>query len=139
MQIALKRIAGGETDAAVHAPPLGLPAEHFAAALVFAAFGAVGLISIAPELALGAFYTPRVVAVVHAFTLGWIMLSIFGALCQFLPVAIGRGLRWQWLAHVTFGLQALGAGAFVTGLLAARPSSSSPVRARCRRRSCCSR
>ncbi|HEU4616204.1 MAG TPA: hypothetical protein VFS15_29100, partial [Kofleriaceae bacterium] len=55
------------------------------------------------------------IAAVHLFTLGWIMLSIFGALCQFLPVAIGKALRWQSLAHVTFGLQVLGAAGFVTG------------------------
>ncbi len=49
------------------------------------------------------------------------MLSIFGALCQFLPVAVGRRLRWQSFAHVTFALQVLGAAGFVSGLLTARP------------------
>lgn len=101
-------------------PPLMLPGEHFAAALTCFVCGAIGLIFIAPDLAAGAFYQPRVVAVVHLFTLGWIILSIFGALCQFLPVAVDRPIRWEWLAHLSFALQALGTGAFVTALLTNR-------------------
>lgn len=124
MHVAVHSIAGAPvgSDAApaAQAPPLALPGEHFAAALAFLVLGSLGLVAIAPELAVGAFFVPRVVAAVHLFTLGWIMLSIFGALCQFLPVAIGRGLRWQALAHVTFGLQVLGAGGFVLGLVEGR-------------------
>jgi hypothetical protein len=97
-------------------PPPALPAEHFAAALAFFGAGALGLVLVAPELAAGAFYAPRVVAVVHLFTLGWLVLSIFGALCQFLPVAVGRPLRWQRAAHASFVAQAAGAAAFVAAL-----------------------
>ncbi|HVK89509.1 MAG TPA: hypothetical protein VM513_35545 [Kofleriaceae bacterium] len=124
MQIAAERIApvplGGEATGAAQAPPLALPGEHFAAAMAFFVLGSLGLVAIAPELAFGAFFGPRVIAAVHLFTVGWIMLSIFGALCQFLPVAIGRGLRWQRLAHVTFGLHVLGAAGFIIGLVEAR-------------------
>lgn len=112
-------VVAGEGPAA-QAPPLIVPGEHFTAALAFFLLGAIGLVAIAPELAFGAFFVPRVIAAVHLFTLGWIMLSIFGALCQFLPVAVGRGLRWPSLAHVTFGLQVLGATGFVAGLVAGR-------------------
>lgn len=101
-------------------PPLSLPAEHFAAALLFFLVGCAGLVVIAPDLAFGAFYAPRVVATVHLFTLGWIMLSIFGALCQFLPVAIGRGLRWERLAHVSFALHVVGAASFIIGFVEGR-------------------
>ena len=125
MHVGMDRIAattaqslGSEADTA--APPLVLPGEHFTAALGFFLVGSLALIELAPELAAGAFFAPRVVAGVHLFTLGWIMLSIFGALCQFLPVAVGRRLRWQSLAHVTFALQVLGAAGFVIGLVAAR-------------------
>lgn len=106
--------AGGTTASS---PPLVLPGEHFAAALVFFVLGALGVAYIAPDLAAGAFYLPRVVAVVHLFTLGWIMLSIFGALCQFLPVAVGHSIKWQKLAHVSFALQTLGVVVFVSALL----------------------
>lgn len=97
-------------------PPLVLPGEHFAAALVYFVIGTLGLVAVAPELASGAFFHPRVIAVVHLFTLGWIMLSIFGALCQFLPVAVDQPIRWEWLAHGSFALQATGVAIFVAAL-----------------------
>jgi hypothetical protein len=97
-------------------PPLSLPAEHFAGALACLAAGAVALVAIAPLVGNGLFFMPQVVAAVHLFTLGWIVLSIFGALCQFLPVAIGRRLRWEPIAHLTFGVHVLGVAAFVIGL-----------------------
>jgi hypothetical protein len=101
---------------AASSPPLLLPGEHFAAALGAFVCGAVGLVLVAPDLARGAFFLPRVVAVVHLFTLGWIMVSIFGALGQFLPVAVDRAIRWERLAHVTFALQVVGVLVFVVAL-----------------------
>ncbi len=111
--------AGLHGDTATSAPPWILPAEHFAAALAFFVVGAVALIAVAPQLAVGVFFAPRVVAGVHLFTLGWLVMSIFGALCQFLPVAVGRRLRWELLAHVTFALLATGASGFILGLVTA--------------------
>lgn len=97
-------------------PPLRLPGEHFAAGVMFLALGAAGLVWVAPELAGGSFLAPRVVAVTHLFTLGWITLSIFGALYQFLPVALSEPIRWPGAAHVTFGVFVPGLLAFVFGL-----------------------
>ncbi|MCC6521399.1 MAG: hypothetical protein IT373_01935 [Polyangiaceae bacterium] len=94
-----------------------LPAAHFAVALVFFALGALGLVWIAPDLAHGTFYLRRVAAVVHLFTLGWLVLSIFGALCQFLPVAVGRPLRSRHAAQLAFVAQTVGALGLVLGLL----------------------
>lgn len=102
--------------AARHAPPLVLPGEHFAAGLGFLVAGAVGLMWVAPELARGWYPSARVIGVTHLFTLGWLTLSIWGALYQFLPVALGKPIRWAWLAHVTFGLFVPGLAAFVLGL-----------------------
>ena len=119
MDVAIDRRSALGSESEASAPPLILPGEHFAAALAFLVLGAIALIALAPELAHGVFFAPRVVAAVHLFTLGWIMLSIFGALCQFLPVAVGRRLRFQALAHVTFVLQVLGTAGFVTGLFVA--------------------
>lgn len=96
--------------------PARLPGEHFTAAIVFFVAGALSLVLVAEELAAGAFFAPRVLATVHLFTLGWLMLSIFGALSQFLPVAIGKMLRWTWLAHLTFALQVAGTLAFTSSL-----------------------
>ena len=107
--------AAGERSAAP--PPPILPGAHFAAALAFFVAGTLGLVVIAPELAAGAFFHARVVAVVHLFTLGWIMLSIFGALCQFLPVAVDQPIRWQKLAQLSLLSQTLGVAVFVTAVV----------------------
>lgn len=109
--------------AGAKAPPFQLPGEHFAAALVFLALGAAGLVAAAPQLALGAYPAPRVLAVAHLFTLGWITTSIMGALYQFLPVALGEPVRSIRLAHLTCALYLPGLGGFVAGLLA----GSSPL------------
>jgi hypothetical protein len=103
------------------APPFVLPGEHFAAGLAFLILGAAGLAWVAPDLAAGSFLTPRVVAVTHLFTLGWITLSIFGSLYQFLPVALSEGVRWPRVAHVTFALFVAGLPAFSAGLVLGVP------------------
>jgi hypothetical protein len=98
-------------------PPFRLPAEHFLAALGWLALGALGLVAIAPELAAGAYVTPRAAAVTHCFTLGWVTTSIFGALYQIYPVALGVGARSTRAGHLTFwtlqaGILCLVAGAW---------------------------
>jgi hypothetical protein len=100
------------------APALLLPAEHFAAALCFWIAGAAGLVWVAPDLARGAFPLPRVVAVAHLFTLGWITTSILGALYHLLPVVVGTPIRSQRLAHLGFALHVPGLALFVGGMLA---------------------
>lgn len=103
--------------AAANAPPFVLPGEHFTAALLFLVLGAIGTVVIAPDLAAGAYPSPRVVGVTHLFTLGWITTSIMGALYQFLPVALGEPIRSVRAAHLSFMLYVPGFAAFVTGLL----------------------
>src|SRR5690606_31384879 len=44
------------------------------------------------------------------------MLSIFGALCQFLPVAIGQELRSRVAAHLSLAAHVLGVIGLVSGL-----------------------
>jgi len=73
----------------------------------------VGLVLVSPALASGAFLTPRVVAVTHLFTLGWITTSIMGALYQFLPVALGVAVRSERVAYGTFAVYAPGVAVFV--------------------------
>lgn len=104
--------------AGAQSPPFVLPGEHFAAGLAFLVAGGVGLVWISPELAAGLFPLPRVIAVVHLFTLGWITTSILGALYQFLPVALGEPIRSERVAHIGFVLYAPGLAVFVVGLAA---------------------
>ncbi len=106
--------AGGLVTA--NAPPLRLPGEHFTAGIIFLALGALSLVCVAPRLAAGTFIAPHVAAVVHLFTVGFISMSIFGALYQFLPVAVGTPIRSQRLAHVAFVLLAAGVPVFVVSL-----------------------
>jgi hypothetical protein len=90
--------------AEVHPPPFLLPGEHFVAALVWLAAGACGLVLVAPTLAAGNIFDPRVFAVTHSITLGVITTAIIGALYQLFPVAMGRAVRSVRLAHLTFCL-----------------------------------
>lgn len=84
---------------------LRLSALHFGAAIAFLLAGSAGLIVIAPDLAAGRFPAPRVAGVTHLFTLGWLSTTMFGALYQLLPVALGSPLRWTrggWASLLTF-------------------------------------
>ncbi|MFW6010427.1 MAG: hypothetical protein ACOC9H_00770, partial [Gemmatimonadota bacterium] len=105
---------GGRGSA--EAPPFRLPGQHFAAGLVFLVAGAAGLVWRAETLAAGAISDPGLLATAHLFTLGWIGTSIMGALYQFLPVALGSGIRWEGVTHLTFGLWTAGVAVFVVGL-----------------------
>ena len=107
-----------------HAPGAMTPApnatrlagEHFAAATLYLLAGALGLTWIAPELAAGAYLSPHVAAVTHLFTLGWITMTIFGALYQLLPVALGAPVRSTRAGHVSFWSFAPGVALFVAGV-----------------------
>jgi hypothetical protein len=85
------------------------------AALLWLGLGAVGLVVIAPQLAAGNLFDPRVFAVTHGFTLGVITTAIFGALYQLFPVTMGQALRRLWLAHLTFALLQAGTILLVIG------------------------
>jgi hypothetical protein len=95
---------------------LPLAAEHFAAAILYLIAGTLGLVWIAPDLAIGAFVSPHVAGVTHLFTLGWLTTTVFGALYQLLPVALGAPLRSTRLGHVSFWMFAPGAGLFACGV-----------------------
>jgi hypothetical protein len=99
--------------------PPRLVNEHFAAALLYLGAGALGLVWIAPDLANGMYLSPRVAAVTHLFTLGWLTLTIFGALGQLLPMALGAPLRSVRLARAAFWILAPGIGLFAAGVATA--------------------
>ncbi len=102
--------------------PFWLPASHFAAGLLFVVTAALLLPFIAVDLAAARFLLPRVVGVVHLITLGWLTLSIMGALCQLFPVALGTPLFSVRLAGVTLVLFAPGLAVFAGGMLAGQTS-----------------
>lgn len=95
---------------------LVLPGEHFAAAMLYLLAGAIGLVWVAPELAIGAFPSPHVAGITHLFTLGWLSTTIFGALYQLLPVALGAPIRAPRVGHASFWTFAPGTGLFAAGV-----------------------
>ena len=95
-----------------------LPAQHFAAAVAFLALGAAGLVWIAPELARGLYLSPRVAGVTHLFTLGWLTTTIFGALYQLLPVALGAPVYSERLGHASWCAFVPGVAVFAAGVAA---------------------
>lgn len=110
---ALPVAGGGMTPAA---SSIRLAAEHFAASTIYLIAGAVGLVWIAPELAIGAYASPHVAGITHLFTLGWITTTIFGALAQLLPVALGAPIRSPRVGHASFFTFVPGAGIFAAGV-----------------------
>ena len=104
---------GGMTPAA---NSIRLAGENFAASILYLLAGAAGLVWIAPELAIGAYPSPHVAGITHLFTLGWITTTIFGALAQLLPVALGAPIRSTRVGHASFLTFAPGAGLFAAGI-----------------------
>ena len=93
-----------------------LAGEHFAAAMLYLLAGALGLVWIAPELAAGAYLSPHVAGVTHLFTLGWLTMTIFGALYQLLPVALGTPVPSPLVGHASFWTFTPGVGTFAAGV-----------------------
>jgi hypothetical protein len=83
-------------------PSALLPLRYLVAAAGAFLLAAVSLPWLAPALA-GHYYQPRVLALAHTITLGWITLTIMGASYQIIPVVLGRPVwserlgRWQFV------------------------------------------
>lgn len=71
------------------------------------------LVAVDPRAAGGFFYHPRLVAVVHLLTLGWISASILGALYVVAPLALRLSLPPRAADLVAFAAYAIG----VTGMV----------------------
>ena len=104
------------------APPFTLPLRFFLTAPLFLLLAA-GLIVAAPDT-LAARYTPRAFAVTHALTLGFLAMTMLGALTQMLPVVAGAKLPQPglvaWLVHLPL---VVGTLALMAGFLTAAPAA----------------
>jgi hypothetical protein len=104
------------------APPFALPLRFFLTAPLFL-LAAAGLLMFSPET-LAARWTPHALALTHALTLGFLAMTMLGALLQMLPVVAGAPLpaprRVAWLSHVAL---TLGSIALIGGFLTARPAA----------------
>ncbi len=83
-------------------PSVLLPLRYLVAAAGAFVLAALSLPWLAPELA-GHYYQPRILALTHTVTLGWITLTIMGASYQIIPIVLERPIwserlgRWQFV------------------------------------------
>ena len=85
---------------AAPSPSPGMPLAYLVSAAGAFVLAALGVAWLAPDLA-GHYYQPRVAALTHTVTLGWITLAIMGASLQLIPIVLARPVwsvrlaRWQ--------------------------------------------
>jgi hypothetical protein len=83
-------------------PLLYLGFAHAALAVAFAA------IAVDPRGVAGFFYHPRMLAIVHLVTLGWITASILGSLYLVAPIALRTQIPAAWPDYTAAALFAIG-------------------------------
>ena len=84
-------------------PSFPLVGSHFALGFGWALAGAVGLVWLAPQLATGSFLDPRVLALTHLCTLGFLTTVITGVLYQVFPAMLGIGIDEDMAVLITDG------------------------------------
>ncbi|MFC4543654.1 hypothetical protein ACFO5R_17140 [Halosolutus amylolyticus] len=108
----MNQIPGGlRTD---QQPPMAIPLRHFVVALSFLVVAAVGGTVLAVTTVPGLSGVARI----HALLLGWIGLTIMGAMTQFVPVWSGVTIHSRRLAIAQLWLVTAGLVGFVACLLA---------------------
>jgi cbb3-type cytochrome oxidase subunit 1 len=90
-----------------------LPLAYLVCAAAAFLAAALGVVWLAPQLA-GHYYHPRILALTHTVTLGWITLAIMGASYQIAPVVLERPIWSERLARWQLGVLAV----TVTGMIA---------------------
>ena len=99
-----------ETD---RQPPMTVPLRHFVVGLAFLVAG----IGVGIGLQLNAVSGLGRLAHVHLLVVGWICLTIMGAMTQFVPVWSGVTLHSRRLANLQLGLVTAGLSGFAVALL----------------------
>jgi hypothetical protein len=94
-------------------PATRLPLLYFAVAHLSLA-SALGVLIVQPGLPAGFFHHPRMIAVIHLVTLGWISSSILGAFYIVAPLALRMPLRTGWRDRAAFGAYVIGASGMVS-------------------------
>jgi hypothetical protein len=90
-----------------HLPPRLLPVLYFGVAHVALAVACLA-VALDPRGVSGFFYHPRMLAVVHLVTLGWITPSILGSLYIVGPIALRVWIPATWLDHTALALVLIG-------------------------------
>ncbi len=103
-------------------PPMAVPLRHFVVGFGFLVVAAVLRVAIAVDAMGVADPAPGLapLAHVHLLLVGWVCLTIAGAMTQFVPVWSGVALHSRRLAVVQLWLLALGVTGLVAAMLAGR-------------------
>jgi cbb3-type cytochrome oxidase subunit 1 len=107
----------GEVDTS-HQPPMAIPLAHFIVGLAFLVAG--GLVGFLAAVDLGPGLAG--LAHVHLFLVGWVCLTIMGAMTQFVPVWSGVRLHSRALAVAQLWIVTAGLVGFAAALLWPAPA-----------------
>ncbi len=98
-----------------YAPPFGMIAPFFIIGTVFFFLGSVALLFLDPSLG---HFDPAIAGWVHWFLLGFVMMIIFGAMAQLIPVVVEVGHHSVDLYYVIWPLLLVGTLLMVLGFWA---------------------
>lgn len=90
-----------------YSPPFKIVAKYFISAIISFVL-LTFLLVVSYDSFGGHHFQPRVLALTHIATLGWITMIIFGALFQLVPVVLEVKLYSERLAEIQFWIYALG-------------------------------
>ncbi|MFC7185798.1 hypothetical protein [Halorubrum yunnanense] len=104
-------------------PPTTVPLRHFLVALAFLVAGATLALLRAAGVA-GSGASLGGIAATHLLLVGWVCLTILGAMTQFVPVWSGVELHSERLVTLQLAAVAVGVGGFAGGLWLGRPADA---------------
>ena len=96
-------------------PEISLPLPYFLASAVALVAVAAAVPFLAPDLVAGS-DDPRVFALTHLAVLGWVTMTVMGALYQLFPVALGAQIHSLRMGRVNFCVYTVGVAGFVPSL-----------------------
>ncbi len=103
-----------ESLVSAYAPPFKIVLKYFIAAIL--SFSILNLLLILNYRYISGFhFQPKILALTHIATLGWITMIIFGAMFQLVPVVLEVKLFSEKLAEIQFWIFLIGIIGLVTG------------------------
>ena len=96
------------------APPFALVAHFFTAGIIFLMLSGISLLSMSSEIS-GYIISSSLAAFSHLYLLGFVMMIIFGAMYQLLPVVLEAPIFSKDFAYVQFYMYVIGFSMMVSG------------------------
>lgn len=98
------------------APPFALVAHFFIAGVIFLFISSISLLFLSGEIS-SYFVSPLFAAFAHLYLLGFVMMIIFGAMYQLLPVVLEAPIFSKDFAYVQFYMYIVGFLMMISGFL----------------------